>query len=167
MSEAQVPWDVTLDEIDLRILRLLRADARRSARSLAREISMSAGAVIERLSRMENSGVIRGYHADIDPVALGYRMRVIVSVSLKAEAEVQTVIDYFMELKEVIAVYLVAGRWDLVLLARIRTQEQLRAELLEAVRRCPGFERSETMLVLERHAPGAQSAIAHDSELDQ
>jgi DNA-binding Lrp family transcriptional regulator len=58
-----------LDDVDLEILRLLRVDARRSARAIARDVGMSPGAVNERLTRLENSGVIRGYHADIDPVA--------------------------------------------------------------------------------------------------
>jgi DNA-binding Lrp family transcriptional regulator len=156
-----------LDDVDFQILRILRLDARQSARSLAREIGMSPGAVTERLSRLENAGVIRGYHADVDPVALGYRMRVIVSIALKADADQQVVRDYLLEMKEVIAAYFVTGRWDLVVLARVRTQEHLRQAVIEHVRRCPGFKKSETMLVLERHAPGAQSAIAHDLELDQ
>ena len=165
MDELHIaPEPPRLDEVDLQILRLLRLDARRSARALAREIGMSAGAVTERISRLEAAGVIRGYHADVDPVPLGYRMRVIMSIRLRGDADRQAVREYVLQLKEVIAAYFTAGRWDLVLLVRVRSQDHLRTGVLDHVRLCPGFERSETMLVLERHAPSEQSAMAHDLE---
>lgn len=55
----------SLDEVDLRILRLLAEDARMSIRSVGREIGMSAPSVTERISRLERAGVIRGYRTDI------------------------------------------------------------------------------------------------------
>jgi Lrp/AsnC family transcriptional regulator, leucine-responsive regulatory protein len=60
-----------LDPVNRRLLAHLQRDARLSMSALARLVGMSAPAVTERVQRMEQAGVIRGYRVDIDPVALG------------------------------------------------------------------------------------------------
>jgi Lrp/AsnC family transcriptional regulator, leucine-responsive regulatory protein len=59
------------DDVDLRILEVLQTDARASYADLARAVSMSASAVAERVRRLEESGVITGYSAVLDPERLG------------------------------------------------------------------------------------------------
>lgn len=60
-----------LDEVNLRLLDELAADPRVSASELARRVGMSAPAVRERVARLEETGVIRGYRLEIDPAAIG------------------------------------------------------------------------------------------------
>ena len=60
-----------LDDINIRILEALIDDPRLSISALARQVGMSAPAVRERITRMEESGIIRGYSIDIDPAAVG------------------------------------------------------------------------------------------------
>jgi Lrp/AsnC family leucine-responsive transcriptional regulator len=60
-----------LDETNTRLLELLSTNPRASAAELARQIGMSAPAVRERVTRLEEAGVIRGYRLDIDPAAIG------------------------------------------------------------------------------------------------
>jgi Lrp/AsnC family leucine-responsive transcriptional regulator len=60
-----------LDEINIRILEELRRDPRLTMTALGRRIGMSAPAVTERVRRMKEAGVIRGYRLDLDPAALG------------------------------------------------------------------------------------------------
>ncbi len=60
-----------LDETNLRLLDALTADPRATAAELARQVGMSAPAVRERIARLEQAGVIRGYRLDIDPAAIG------------------------------------------------------------------------------------------------
>ena len=69
-----------LDDHDVAILRLLVRDARMSQRRIAREVGMSAPAVADRIARLERTGVIRGYRADLDRAALGFGMVVYVGV---------------------------------------------------------------------------------------
>ncbi len=61
-----------LDAIDRGILAALATDCRLSASELARQVGMSAPAIRERINRLEQAGVIRGYRVDIDPAALGF-----------------------------------------------------------------------------------------------
>jgi Lrp/AsnC family leucine-responsive transcriptional regulator len=61
-------------------LRILRTDPRMTVSELARRVGMSAPAVRERLQRLEEAGVIKGYHVEIDPAALGYPIAIVIRV---------------------------------------------------------------------------------------
>ena len=65
------PGSRALDDVDRRILASLSEDGRASTAELARRVGMSAPAVRERVARLEETGVIRGYRLDVDPAALG------------------------------------------------------------------------------------------------
>ncbi|HKV68425.1 MAG TPA: Lrp/AsnC family transcriptional regulator, partial [Gaiellales bacterium] len=82
---APSPKDLQVaDGIDRRILSELSADGRMSLAELGRRVSLSPPAVAERVARLERSGVITGYHAAIDPRALGYQLTAIVRVKPSA-----------------------------------------------------------------------------------
>jgi Lrp/AsnC family leucine-responsive transcriptional regulator len=72
--------DLLLDPRNVKLLRLLRDDPRRSVSEMARRIGMSAPAVRERLQRLEEAGIIRGWRLEIDPRALGYPISAFVRV---------------------------------------------------------------------------------------
>jgi Lrp/AsnC family leucine-responsive transcriptional regulator len=63
-----------IDAVDASILKTLAGDARISMADLAREVGLSAPSVAERVRRLEDSGVIRGYAVDVDPAALGHAL---------------------------------------------------------------------------------------------
>ena len=72
--------DLLLDARNVKLLRLLRDDPRRSVSEMARRISMSAPAVRERIQRLEEAGIIRGYRLELDARALGYPISAFVRV---------------------------------------------------------------------------------------
>lgn len=72
--------ELLLDARNLALLRLLRDDPRMSVSELARRVDMSAPAVRDRLRRLEEAGVIKGYRLEIDPQALGYPIAAFVRV---------------------------------------------------------------------------------------
>jgi Lrp/AsnC family transcriptional regulator, leucine-responsive regulatory protein len=72
--------DQQLDTTNRQLLAALQEDARISLAELGRRVGLTAPAVGERLGRLEEAGVIRGYHADIDPRALGYELSVILRI---------------------------------------------------------------------------------------
>src|SRR5918911_709286 len=69
-----------LDATNRRLLAELQADARLSLAELGRRGGLSSPAVAERLGRLERDGVIRGYHADVDPRALGYALSAVIRI---------------------------------------------------------------------------------------
>ena len=78
---------VKLDRIDRRILRDLQADGRMTNVELARRAGISAPPCLRRVRALEEAGSIRGYHADINPEALGYGVTVFAHVGLTSQAE--------------------------------------------------------------------------------
>jgi DNA-binding Lrp family transcriptional regulator len=78
---------VKLDRIDRRILRDLQAQGRMSNVDLARRAGISAPPCLRRVRALEEAGFIRGYHADINPEALGYTVTVFAHVGLASQAE--------------------------------------------------------------------------------
>jgi Lrp/AsnC family leucine-responsive transcriptional regulator len=69
-----------LDEVEPKILEVMQQDARISLKDLAARVGMSSPSVSERLRRLEERRVIRGYTVDIDPKALGYQLQAIVRI---------------------------------------------------------------------------------------
>lgn len=70
-----------LDAVNQAILRQLQHDARLSMAELGRRVNLSPPAVAERVQRLEREGVIRGYHAELDPTKLGYAVAAVVRVA--------------------------------------------------------------------------------------
>src|SRR5829696_5746852 len=69
-----------VDEVDRTLIDALRANGRATFAELARRVGLSAPAVHERVGKLEAAGVITGYHADVDPIALGLGVSALVGV---------------------------------------------------------------------------------------
>ena len=80
--------DASLDEVDRQILAELQADGRMTNVELARRVGLSAPPCLRRVRRLEEERIIRGYHADLDPVALGYEITFFALVGLESQKEV-------------------------------------------------------------------------------
>ncbi len=75
----------SLDSIDLAILAELQADARLAFAELGRRVGLSTPAVIERVRKLEDSATIRGYHARVDPAAVGLPLRAFIKVTISGD----------------------------------------------------------------------------------
>ncbi|MDQ1183884.1 Lrp/AsnC family transcriptional regulator [Agrobacterium larrymoorei] len=69
-----------LDDIDKRILQLLSNDGRMSVKELAQQVGLSAPSTSERIKRLEERGVIRGFTVEIDPASIGFTLQAIIRV---------------------------------------------------------------------------------------
>src|SRR5271154_2757035 len=78
---------IKLDKIDRRILRDLQANGRMTNVELAKRAGISAPPCLRRVRALEEAGLIRGYHADVNPEALGYAVTVFAHVGLASQAE--------------------------------------------------------------------------------
>jgi Lrp/AsnC family transcriptional regulator, leucine-responsive regulatory protein len=116
--------DAPLDETNLRLLGELQADARLSLAELGRRVGLSSPAVADRLARLEESGVIRGYRADIDPRALGYTLGVVIRIR-PAPRELRKVADVARDTPEIVQCDRVTGEDCYVMRAYVRDVEHL------------------------------------------
>ncbi|GAA0305219.1 Lrp/AsnC family transcriptional regulator [Kineococcus aurantiacus] len=98
----------SFDDLDVRILEALQVDARTSFSDLARRLSLSQPAVSQRVRKLEEAGVIRGYRAEVDPSALGIGIRATVRLRT-THAHLKAALQRFGELPEVLAIYRLTG----------------------------------------------------------
>ena len=77
----------TIDELDRSILAILQEEGRITNVELASRVGLTAPPCLRRMRALEEAGVIKGYHAELDPGALGYGIMVFALVSLRSQAE--------------------------------------------------------------------------------
>ena len=116
--------DALLDPTNLRLLAELQADARLSLAELGRRVGLSSPAVAERVGRLERDGVIRGYHADVDPRALGFALSAVIRIR-PAPRELRKVADVARDTPEIVQCDRVTGEDCYVMRAHVRDVEHL------------------------------------------
>lgn len=150
---------VALDDIDRRILSALTDDGRMSIRTLAEQLHISRANAYARIQRLRDTQVIRGFRADVDPVAAGLGTSAYVTVNLH-QAEWRVVAERLRALPGVVHIALCGGDFDVIMLVRVRDNADLRRLVLDAIQGMPGVVSTRTLLVFEEAEgtrPGALS----------
>jgi Lrp/AsnC family transcriptional regulator, leucine-responsive regulatory protein len=109
-----------LDETNRRLLGELQTNARLSLAELGRRVGLSPPAVAERLQRLEEQHVIRGYRAELDPVALGYTLSAIIRVR-PAPRQLHKVAEVVRDTPEVVECYRITGEDCYLIKANVRS----------------------------------------------
>ncbi|MGH8859800.1 MAG: Lrp/AsnC family transcriptional regulator [Jatrophihabitantaceae bacterium] len=123
-----MPDGVLLDETNRRLLAELDADPRVSMSALARRVGMSAPAVTERVQRLERAGVIRGYHLEIDPAALGLPVAAFVRIRPTA-GQLPKIAALATSLPQITECHRITGEDCFLLKVHAATVEDLEATL--------------------------------------
>ena len=135
-----------LDSTDRALLAALLEDARISQRGLAKRVGVAQGTITNRLRRLEEMGVIKGYTVLLDAESIGWTMTVITGLriqkGLMIDLQQQIAAD-----PRVFAVYDVTGDYDSMVLARVRGRRDL-DDLTKTVFTLNGVQRSFTQVVL-------------------
>lgn len=107
----------TLDTIDRKLLSELQNEGRVTNVDLARRVGLTAPPCLRRVRTLEEEGVIRGYHADLDPSKLGFAITVFAMVSLRSQAEeaLRAFEDHIKTLPEVRECHMLNGEIDFIL----------------------------------------------------
>ncbi len=108
---------MAFDEIDRQIMAHLQADGRMTNVDLADRVGLTAPPCLRRVRTLEEKGAIRGYHADLDPVWLGYTITVFAMVSLKSQAEtdLEAFESHVAGIPEIRECYMLNGDIDFIL----------------------------------------------------
>jgi Lrp/AsnC family transcriptional regulator, leucine-responsive regulatory protein len=136
-----------VDAIDRNLLDLLRTNGRLSFAELARQVGLSAPAVHERVGKLEASGVIRGYHADIDPNAVNLGVTAIIGIVQDPAVDIDDVSAALRELPEVESCHFMAGEESYLLTARLADIAELE-QLIVRLSRTSGVARTRTAIAL-------------------
>jgi len=140
--------DGLLDETNLRLLCELQADARLSLAELGRRVGLSSPAVAERLARLEHQQVILGYHAQLNPRALGYQLSAVIR-SRPGPRQVKQVGELAKNTPEVVDCRRITGEDCYVMTVHVRSIEHLE----EVIDRFVPFGQTTTSLIQSSPVP--------------
>lgn len=140
-----------LDRIDFAILDALQNNGRLSNKELAARVHLSPSSCWERVRQLREEGVVVGFHAELDPKALGIGLQAMIGVRLKRHTReaVESFRAHALDIEEVIAVYHVTGNKDFLVQVAVRDAEHLRDLALEAFTTRPEVANLETSLIFE------------------
>ena len=140
-----------LDKIDRKILDILQKDGRITMTDLAAKVGLSTTPVTERVKRLEREEVITGYHARVNPQALGLNLLVFVEIKLSAKSgEVfERVKKEMMFVPEVMECHLVSGDFDYLVKARLSEMSEYRRLLGNILLKLPSAAESRSYVVME------------------
>ncbi len=140
-----------MDRIDLKILAELQADARLSVVELSRRVGLTKTPCAVRLRRLQKSGVIRGYHAELDPEAVGAGHIVVVQVLLSSTSaqDLKRFNEAVMRIPEIESCHMIAGDFDYLLKVRTRDITEYRKVMGERISELPCVKQTHTYVVME------------------
>ncbi|MBV8692071.1 MAG: Lrp/AsnC family transcriptional regulator [Actinobacteria bacterium] len=142
------PTDATVDEVDRRLIDLLRDDARASVNDLATQANVSRANAYQRLARLRESGAIRRFTVDVDHRQLGDSITALVFVDIDQHAW-REMGARLLELPGVDYVGFTTGTMDIVLIVRAPDMQHLRDVVLERLQSFPEVRSTQTSFVLE------------------
>ena len=159
---------VKLDEIDLKILHDLQTDGRMTNVELARRVGISAPPCLRRVRALEESGYIRGYHADLAPTTLGYNVTVFAQVGLHSQAEpdlvaFETLINGWPEVREC---HMLAGETDFLLKIVAADWETYQSFVTEKLTAAPNVANVKSALTIRasKQVPGVPVLVVEEGE---
>ncbi|MFL9483616.1 Lrp/AsnC family transcriptional regulator [Chitinophagaceae bacterium LWZ2-11] len=140
--------EISLDKTDLQILDLLQNNARISNADLARAVNMAPSAMLERVKKLEQKKIIKGYNAQIDPAAV--EQKLLAFIFLKAEGFCNNEItEELVKIPEVQEVHHVAGEDCFLLKVRTADSASLMELMRDSLRKIPNILSTKTTIVLE------------------
>jgi Lrp/AsnC family leucine-responsive transcriptional regulator len=152
-----------LDRTDARILSALQADGRLSVVNLAQSIGLSPTPCARRIRQLEQSGVIEGYAAIVNPAQLGLNVQAFIQVKLQQHAdEIVTAFERELaKLEEVIACFATTGESDFLVYVAVPDLETLSSVVLKKLLKIPGVRDLHSSIVLETIKRSARLPLAH------
>jgi DNA-binding Lrp family transcriptional regulator len=147
-----------LDQIDRQLLAELQDDGRMTNVDLAAKVGLTAPPCLRRVRALEEAGVIRGYHADLDPSKLGFAITVFAMVSLKSQAEeaLRGFEEHMKSLPEVRECHMLNGEIDFILKIVSRDLQSFQEFLTSKITPAPNVASVKTSLTIRtaKQVPG-------------
>lgn len=113
-----------IDELDKKIIRALNDNARKSFREVAKELGASVTAIIHRVKKFEEAGVIKGYVPVVDPEYFGLELIAVIALRISQGKLLETQ-EFIAKDSRVVAVYDITGEWDSMIVGRYKDRQDL------------------------------------------
>jgi len=140
------------DKTDLKILRILQENAKITNLQLSAEIGLSPAPTLERVKKLENAKLIRGYYAQLDQEALGIGISAIIQITLTRQVE-NAISNFKKEINkipEIMECYQVTGNADYVLIVMMKDIRDFEALISQKLSKMEEIGQMQTMVVLSK-----------------
>lgn len=139
-------FSMTLDEMDERLLTLLRDDARQTIAQLAKELGTSRGQIYSRLARLEEANIVAGYTVRLGDAFIASRIRahMMIKSQPRLHRDVEQALAHFPQVQ---AIHAISGEYDMIIMIEADDTVQLN-ELLDEIGMIDGVQHTVTSLIL-------------------
>jgi Lrp/AsnC family transcriptional regulator for asnA, asnC and gidA len=137
------------DNTDLRILEILRDDARKPYSEVARKVHVSQGTVHVRMNKMEEAGIVEKTTLRLNYGVLGYDITAFIGIYLQKSALYDKVLEALKAIPEIINIHYTTGNYSMFIKIHCRDTNHLKEVLHDKMQQVEGIERTETMISLE------------------
>lgn len=138
-----------IDEIDLKILRILIEDAKVSYGDIGEKVFLSPGAVHTRVKKMETTGIITGSSISIDTKKLGWDIAAFLGIYLEKSEQYDDVAAQLKIIPEIVSINYTTGNYSIFVKLMCRDTAHLRNVLHDKIQKVQGIQRTETFISLE------------------
>lgn len=152
-----------MDALDYKIIELLMTNGRVTWAELAANLGMSGPAIADRVRRLEEQGVIKGYTAILNPESVGYEMTAFISISIDRLEHRELFLSRVPEIPEVQECHHVAGEYDYLLKVRCQGTKDLDRIISQELRRLPGVFKTQTTIVLNTYKDTQKIPLSTES----
>ena len=139
-----------LDDIDKKILKWLQNDGRETASKIAEKLNLTVPTITERIRKLQESSIIKGFQAIIDPKLISLDVSAIITIVTSSTENYQEVIDNAVECSEVIQCFSTTGMGSMTLWVATKNSHTLE-ELLRKIQSWPDVTRTETQVILSSY----------------
>lgn len=138
-----------IDNTDLKILEILRDDAKKPFTEVARKVNVSQGTVHVRMTKLEEAGIVEKTTLKLNYARLGYDITAFIGIYLEKSALYDQVVSRLKEIQEITSIHYTTGNYSMFVKIHCRDTNHLKEVLHDKMQQVDGIERTETMISLE------------------
>ena len=140
---------LTLDDIDLKILSILMKDAKTPYTDIAKQLFVSSGTVHVRMKKMEEMGIIKSFNLQLNYHKLGYDITAFLGIYLSKSSQYDAVAKQLEEIPEIVDLHYTTGNYSMFLKLVCKDTDHLRSILMDKIQKIEDITRTETFISLQ------------------
>jgi Lrp/AsnC family leucine-responsive transcriptional regulator len=156
-----------IDDIDRAILAMLQDNARTSNAEIARQVGLAPSAIFQRIRKLEDTGIIQGYTANLNPRTLGFGLVAFVMIQTGEGAHAVDIAAALSAIPEVQEVHRVVGEDCFFVKVRVRDTDALGELLDDHIQRIPSVASTRTTIVLKTGKESAKLPLTGEAPREQ
>ena len=137
-----------IDKLDHQILSILMRNVKIPYTEIAKKLQVSGGTIHVRMKKLEESGIVNGYHLSVNPEKLGYDITAFLGIYLDKSSHYISAIAGLNKINEIVSAHYTTGLYNIFTKVICRDTNHLR-DVLHAIQEIPGIQRTETFISLE------------------